>query len=39
MTSKQETIQLLEKLYSGREMTLTAYYAMRTAIGQMEVKK
>jgi hypothetical protein len=35
MTTKQETIQLLEELYDAKEITLTGYYAMRSALSQL----
>ena len=39
MTTKQEAIQLLDKLYTGKEVTLTADYALRSAISQLEETK
>lgn len=36
MITKQEAIQALEKLYDGKEITLTGYYVMRSAISQLQ---
>jgi hypothetical protein len=33
--TKQETIQLLEKLLDAKEITYTGYYAMRSALSQL----
>jgi hypothetical protein len=38
MTSKQETIMLLERLLDAHEITLSGYYVMRSAISQMEIE-
>jgi hypothetical protein len=38
MTSKQETIVLLERLLDAHEITLSGYYVLRSAVSQMEIK-
>jgi hypothetical protein len=38
MTTKQETLDLLWKLYDAKEITLSGYYVMRSAVSQMEIK-
>jgi hypothetical protein len=38
MTTIQSTKALLTKLYKAEEITLTAYYALSSAVSQIEVQ-